>query len=607
MGRADMQYRKGVKLAERKAYQSAVRRFKKAISLDPDHLEAQHHLGMALIQAGEYRQSIKPLDITILLDPDHTHAYLDKGFALLRLGEYREAAEWMDVTLNVMSDVMRQRGTTDDHALARSHFYKGLALFGMGEYGRAVQCYDMSISLEPDKWDVHSNKGDALQALGRTREAKECFDRCMELKPDNSVSRADKARVPPDAKERAGTIDNANSAVRSYHFVSSRNASGDARGGKPATGDVAASCPPPDTIKDLECELEADPGNTVILRCLADALSDARQYRMAAKHYETLTKLNPTDADAYCRRGMMLLKLAEYQQAIQCYRQSIEAEPDYHLAYAGEIYTLCLIKEYDTALERADLLLRKIPEATSYVVKGNVLSDMGEYRQAIDVYDKSILHDPDYNAAYFRKAATLRQIGEHEQAIQCIDAYIQLHPEDPDVHYKKGTELANMERYQKALECFDDAIRLDSDKPEYHEGKGSMLAQAERYREALVSYEKALSLDTYYAGALRGKAHALFSLGEYSRAEECIDKWIELDPSNAIPYCHKCLTLMDQGKFDQAQAAVDRAIQLDPDNDLVQDTKRVLHDKIEILAKLNALKRSMRGLEKIVRGHKKID
>jgi len=75
----------------RGAYEEAVRHFRSAVALFPEHHQALGSLGYAQRQLGHYEEAMQAYDAALALAPDYVEAIEYRGEALLGLGRINEA------------------------------------------------------------------------------------------------------------------------------------------------------------------------------------------------------------------------------------------------------------------------------------------------------------------------------------------------------------------------------------------------------------------------------------------------------------------------------------------------------------------------------------
>ncbi|MGE4358104.1 MAG: tetratricopeptide repeat protein [Candidatus Omnitrophota bacterium] len=79
--------------AEAGQYEEAIADYKRAIALDPEHIEAFYNLGVTQLELGLYEEAIKSFDQAAKLNPYDAKTFFNRGFAKEKLGRFQEARE----------------------------------------------------------------------------------------------------------------------------------------------------------------------------------------------------------------------------------------------------------------------------------------------------------------------------------------------------------------------------------------------------------------------------------------------------------------------------------------------------------------------------------
>jgi tetratricopeptide (TPR) repeat protein len=129
---------------------------RKELSLKDIILKGNEH-----IYKKEYSEAIRRYDKAIEIDPNNASAWTNKGLALAKIGKHNGAIECFDKAL----------GIDPNNVLAWTN--KGYVLHGLGKYKEAIEYYDKALQVDPNNVLALNIKGAALNKLGRHKEAKE--------------------------------------------------------------------------------------------------------------------------------------------------------------------------------------------------------------------------------------------------------------------------------------------------------------------------------------------------------------------------------------------------------------------------------------------------
>ncbi|CAD8148198.1 unnamed protein product [Paramecium pentaurelia] len=178
--------------------------------------------------------------------------------------------------------------------------------------------------------------------------------------------------------------------------------------------------------------------------------------------------------------------------------------------------------------------------------KGQQLSKLQKYEEAIECFDKAILMDSKLLSPYLNKGQTLKRLKKYQEAIECYDKAIQINPKSsPAWNNKgnwlsiilfnkiqrsiivlrksnwlnKGNSLKRLNKYEDAIECFDKVISINPKNESAWNSKGLLLHKLKNFKDAIQSYDMSLSI-RIQPSILKQKADTLFELGEKQLAEQ---------------------------------------------------------------------------------------
>ncbi len=210
---------------------------------------------------------------------------------------------------------------------------------------------------------------------------------------------------------------------------------------------------------------------------LADALSNARRFAEAAPVYQDALKLDPKSAAAFERLALCLSQMGNVSGA-------------------------------ESALDQA---LKLAPNATRWVLLGEVRVQQGKLREALDAFQSAVQLDPRMPDAFATAGAIAFELGDSAQGETDLRRALLLHPNHPAAHNNLGNLLAETNRFEEAKFHFETALRI---RPNYAGARYDFalaLVRVNRLREARAQLESILaSGESSPAGAaLREEARKL--------------------------------------------------------------------------------------------------
>ena len=195
------------------------------------------------------------------------------------------------------------------------------------------------------------------------------------------------------------------------------------------------------------------------------------------------------------------------KQAIEFYKQAIEKDPNYALAYSGLAETYVLFSSYSVALPKDSM-----PQAKAAAQRALELDDsLAEAHTALAEYLNQYEFDRVGAEREFRRA-------------------IELNPNYATAHQWLGNLLTALKRFDEALVELRRAEELDPLSPIIGSNLGDALLYARRYDEAIAHLKRVLSLNPDFAVAHFSLGAAYAAKGMYPEAIAELRKYLEMDP-----------------------------------------------------------------------------
>ena len=216
------------------------------------------------------------------------------------------------------------------------------------------------------------------------------------------------------------------------------------------------------------------------------------------------------------------------KQAAEFYRQAIEKDPNYALAYSGLAETYVLFSSYDVAPANDSM-----PHAKAAAQRALEIDDsLAEAHSALGFYLSNYEWDRAGSEKEYRRA-------------------IELKPNYATAHHWLGTDLSNVKRFDESLAELRRAEELDPLSSIIGTNLGDMLVFARRYDEAIAQYKRTLVRDPNFAYAHVALSRAYGAKGMYSEAIAETRRYLELN-NDFVAEGSLGLWLAKSGKRDEA-------------------------------------------------------
>lgn len=130
------------------------------------------------------------------------------------------------------------------------------------------------------------------------------------------------------------------------------------------------------------------------------------------------------------------------------------------------VATQNLLTETRSALEESRKLHDRINQPIQeifgiYFNQATVLSQEGNYEQAIEMYDKALQTNPDFYDAWLGRGIAFTRLQQYETAIGCYNKALQLDPEHPEPWYEKSRCYAVKGDIDLVIDNLQRAINLN--------------------------------------------------------------------------------------------------------------------------------------------------
>lgn len=137
--------------------------------------------------------------------------------------------------------------------------------------------------------------------------------------------------------------------------------------------------------------------------------------------------------------------------------------------------------EYHQAIKTTDFILENMDNENTdaLVVKGNSLTRLGQFENAIETYGNAIEINPDFVEGWFRMGYALSGNDQHDLAIQHYDQAIKIDPSYADAYIGKAFTLMIIERFDDAVKSAEKAVQMYPDRPAYREIYKTVLVVSE--------------------------------------------------------------------------------------------------------------------------------
>ena len=153
------------------------RRYRAALRINPDFVDAHYNLGTAMSKQGELGEAIKHYRAALRINPDYAKAHNNLGIALAEQGSIEEA-------IGHFREAFRIDPT---NALAYANLANIFA--NRGEIEKAIEQYRRALEEKPGQAEVHERLGRLLAQQGRRDEAIQHLEKALRIMKSGDTSK----------------------------------------------------------------------------------------------------------------------------------------------------------------------------------------------------------------------------------------------------------------------------------------------------------------------------------------------------------------------------------------------------------------------------------
>ncbi len=170
---------------------------------------------------------------------------------------------------------------------------------------------------------------------------------------------------------------------------------------------------------------------------------------LAERTLKTYLHEHPTDVSAIRMLAEVAARLGRDVDAENLLARCLELSPSFNFARQNYSYVLNRNNKFEQVLEQSEILLKADPKNLSYMnLKAVALSKIGDYSNAIKLYENVLANNPGYAKIWHSFGHTLKTAGFTERAISAYRQSIQLEPAYGEAYWS----LANLKTVKFSAE-----------------------------------------------------------------------------------------------------------------------------------------------------------
>jgi tetratricopeptide (TPR) repeat protein len=259
---------------------------------------------------------------------------------------------------------------------------------------------------------------------------------------------------------------------------------------------------------------------------------DNKEYRKGLEQIAFCLAKDSVNTDYLMVKAYCLFKLEEVRDAYNAYTRVLHLEPSNAQAYNDRGLLLSAIQQFEAAitdmnealqLEKNDTLKNMIL-LNRATVKQGYRDFQGAYDDLIKVYAFDTLNTATLN----NLAAVCDEVGKGDQTLQYLFKIIAIDSGFIGSYVNIGFKYQEMGEYKKAITYFDKALGLDANEPLSYNNRAYNKLQLKDYKGALADVETSIRLYPANSYAYRNRALIYIALNQPYKACTDLNRALEL-------------------------------------------------------------------------------
>lgn len=260
------------------------------------------------------------------------------------------------------------------------------------------------------------------------------------------------------------------------------------------------------------------------------------------------------------------------QKAVEYFRQALEKDPAYSLAYAGLADTYAHLSFFNVVAPQ-----EAMPKAKAAAVKGlevdKELAEAhvslgyvsftydGDWPGAGEHFQQALTLNPVYSSTHTFYALYLSSLGRSEEALEAAKRALDLDPASPAVSHSLAVQLYLARKFDQAIDQARNTLEMDANFAISYAVLGEVFLAKGMYREGLCTLEKYSALGRRSATSLAFLGYSHARLGEREKALRMIEELQAASQQTLVPALFIALVYAGLEEKDQAFTWLEKAYQ----------------------------------------------
>jgi TolB-like protein/Flp pilus assembly protein TadD len=312
---------------------------------------------------------------------------------------------------------------------------------------------------------------------------------------------------------------------------------------------------------------------------ISGQISEALRLKVSGAQKKRLMKRHTRNTQAYelYLKGHFFWNKRREEDAyrgIECFKQALEIDPDFALAYAGLADCQILLGDVrvqalppkEAFLQGRASALRALELdadlAEAHGTLGHVSMHLFDWPRAESEFQRALDLNPNHAQAYLWQAYYFAFTGQFEDSIASINCALQLDPLSLPVNTSAAELLYFAGRFDESIDQFHKSIEMDAHFSQAHLELARVYEHREMFDAAIDEFAKARELSQGSPESLASLAHCYAVSDATTEAQDLLRQLTEMSKSRYVSSYDVALVHSALGQKEECFKGLDRAYEI---------------------------------------------
>lgn len=258
-------------------------------------------------------------------------------------------------------------------------------------------------------------------------------------------------------------------------------------------------------------------------------------------------------SEILCVQAMLHGALGEHERMYFDLKQSVLENPRNEVAFFQLWTAIELAKKHFESVELHEQILDKDPYShIAWYNLGLIQAYLGNYHEAIEDFEFSIVCKEDFDPAYADCAELCFEMKRYDKALDCYLELMNLRSPNEDTFFGAGKCCHMLGNLSKAKDFYRKALEIDHLNDEVFFHLAEIFAQEGGWKSAIKFYRKAISIENQREEYYAALAEAYAQVGDWEKAEINFKKALNLSKEESKCWVQLASFFIDQARFNDA-------------------------------------------------------